>query len=143
MPGAVAAAIRRGGTSSRPGVAMAKGRSFHVGVAHNFEQKIGSGIDLKPGDMVDAAVADFSDNADDIEDVTAADKGDAVDELVDLVVVHAKKQAPDYQPTMVEESIRVELSGPRDLLAIIDVADTQDRVTDFKTGEEKQIAAGR
>jgi hypothetical protein len=68
--------------------------------------------------------------------------GEAKDDLANLATVHAKHQAPDYQPVLVEQSVRIELpSAPRDLLGIIDLADDKGRVIDFKTAGKKKSQA--
>lgn len=129
-----------------PGIALLKGKGFHKGAETNMRQKIESHRDMPAGDVVDVAVAAFDDEAkggfvlgrDEQARGPGAVIGEAKDSVASLVGVHAKQQAPDYQPVMVEETVRLELPGPRDLLAVIDLVDDQDRVTDFKTGGKRK-----
>lgn len=129
-----------------PGVAMAKGTGLHRAAEVNFRQKIDSHRDLPTSDIVDAAVAGFEAElaqgvAFDAEETSIGPEnviGQAKDDVADLAEVHARTQAPDYQPVLVEESVRIELPGPRDLLAVIDLADDRRRVVDFKTARKSK-----
>lgn len=129
-----------------PGVAMLKGTGLHRGAETNFRQKIESHRDLPTSDIVDAAVAAFEGELargfqlDKDEESIGAENviGDAKDDVADMAEFHAKKQAPDYQPVRVEETVRIELPGPRDLLAVIDLGDDQGRVVDFKTAKKSK-----
>jgi RecB family exonuclease len=133
-----------------PGIAILKGTALHAGAEHNFRQKLETHEDLPASDIVDASIASlesakagaiaYSD-----EEVSRGIKtvfGEAVDAVAELASVHAHEQAPDYQPTMVEQAVRIDLpNSPRDLLAVIDLADDQNRVVDFKTaGKSKNQA---
>ncbi len=129
-----------------PGIAMLKGTGFHAGAQENFQQKIESHVDLPPNQIVDAAVAacmtgfasEVSLTKEEASRGLRAVAANAIDDLVDLVDCHAHQQAPDYQPIMVEQRVRIELDGPRDLLAVIDLGDDEDRVTDFKTSRKRK-----
>lgn len=125
-----------------PGIAMLKGTGFHAGAKANFSQKIETHRDLPAEDIVAAAVADFETQTkgsvsftdDEIGRGVQNVIGEATDDLSAMARAHAEQQAPDYQPRMVEQSIRIELpNAPRDLLAIIDLADDYNRIVDFKT----------
>lgn len=133
-----------------PGMAILKGSAFHRGVETNMRQKIESHSDLPASDMVDAAVAaldeaargNFLLSADEESRGESIVIGEAIDDTSAMVKVHAEKQAPDYQPVLVEETVRIELpKAPRDLLGIIDLADDRGRVTDFKTAGKKKSQA--
>jgi CRISPR/Cas system-associated exonuclease Cas4 (RecB family) len=130
-----------------PGLAMLRGTGVHSAARVNFSQKITTHCDLPPKQIVDAAVAAFD------EQIAAGDLaldddersrglkivvGETRDDVADIADVHAHEQAPAYQPTHVEHSINVELPGSRSLLAIIDLADTLDRVVDFKTAKRSK-----
>jgi integrase len=133
-----------------PGIAMLKGTGFHGAAKRNFRQKMQSHEDMPPNEIVDAAVAEFEGSArggymlTEEERSTGADKvvGQAKDQLVQLAYFYAAWQAPDYQPVLVEERVRIELAkNPYDLLGILDLADTRDIVADFKTtGRSKQAS---
>lgn len=132
-----------------PAIAMLKGTGVHAGAKVNMQQKIASHVDLPAKDIIDAAVAAFDAETHGgysllpEEAAMGAAKviGEAQDAVATLAEVHAKHQAPDYQPVLVEELIRIELPGPRDLLGIIDLADDQKRVIDFKTGAKSKTQA--
>lgn len=123
------------------GMALLKGKGFHAGAEHNMRQKIESHRDLPASDIVDAAVASFeaettggySLSQDEVFRGAKIILGETTDSLVQLAKVHAEQQAPDYQPIMVEQKVRIELPGNRDLLGVIDLADDKGRVVDFKT----------
>lgn len=129
-----------------PAVSMLKGTGLHRAAEHNFRQKIDSHRDLPASEIVDAAVAGFESELsagvsfDAEEESVGPEKviGQAKDDVADLAETHAKTQAPDYQPVLVEESVRIELPGPRDLLAVIDLADDKRRVVDFKTARKSK-----
>jgi hypothetical protein len=125
-----------------PGIAMLKGTGVHSGAKTNLIQKKESHRDLPSSDIIDAAVAAFDTEAKGgisltrDEHAIGFDKivGKARDDVADMAMVHAKQQAPDYQPVYVEQRVRILLpNASHDLLGIVDVADDKDRVTDFKT----------
>lgn len=129
-----------------PGIAMLKGTGVDGGAQVNFGQKVESHRDLPASDIVEAAVAKFDQELkggftlDDDEQSIGPSKviGQARDDVADMAECHAKQQAPDYQPLAVQESFRIELPGPRDVLGIIDLRDDQRRVTDFKTAKKSK-----
>ncbi len=132
-----------------PGFALLKGSGYHGGVEVNMSQKIDSHRDLPVGDIVDASVAAFE--ARQVDGVSLTDEeasrglrvvqSEVIDDLCDVATVHAVKQAPDYQPIMVERKVRIELPGTHDLLAVIDLGDDQDRVVDFKSSGKRKSQA--
>lgn len=130
-----------------PGIAQMKGTGFHRGAELNMRQKLESHRDLPTSDIVDCAIASFAENVKVGCELTADERsrgkdivvGEAVDALRTMATVHAEKQAPEYQPVLIEEKVRIELpNAPRDLLGIIDLADDKQRVVDFKTGGKKK-----
>ena len=129
-----------------PGVAIIKGKATHKGAETNMRQKIESGVDLSANEIVDAAVAAFEGELHGAYLLTKEEQdrgakivlGEAKDEVVSMAKVHAEQQAPDYQPMMVEQTVRIELPGKRDLLGVIDLADDQHRIVDFKTSKRKK-----
>jgi hypothetical protein len=132
-----------------PAIAMIVGSGMHKGAETNFRQKIESHADLPVSQIVDAAVAGFEAQAAggvsfSAEEASRGVKnvlGEAKDAVAEFATIHAKQQAPDYQPVMVEQAVRIELPGPRDLLGVIDLLDDQDRITDFKTAGKKKSQA--
>lgn len=133
-----------------PGIAILKGKGFHAGAETNMRQKITTRTDLPAGEIIDAAMAAFESGTHGGYSLSDEERGrgsiavlaEAKDDLAELAQVHAKQQAPDYQPVLVEQMVRIELpDAPRDLLGIIDLADELDRVTDFKTAGKKKSQA--
>ncbi|MFB3894305.1 MAG: PD-(D/E)XK nuclease family protein [Phycisphaerae bacterium] len=129
-----------------PSIAMLIGTGHHKGAEHNFRQKIDSHRDLPSAEIVDAAVAGFDAETAGEYALTPeeADRGakivlgEARDKLVDLATLYAAQQAPDYQPVAVERATRIVFpAATHDLLAITDLRDDCDRVTDFKTASRK------
>jgi hypothetical protein len=124
-----------------PGIAAVSGKAIHRGAAENFTQKIDSHVDLPASQIIEATAAAFDAEAaagllfseDETSRGAAIVLGEAKDRTVEMAEVHAKKQAPDYQPIFVERPVRLALPGSHDLLGIIDLGDDQDRVVDFKT----------
>lgn len=129
-----------------PGIAMLVGSGFHRGAEANMRQKVESREDMPAKEIVDMAVAGFEAEIgkgyilNDAEASVGSEIviGEAKDSVATFAQLHAKEQAPDYQPIMVEHPVRIELPGPRDLVGIIDLADEQQRVTDFKTGGRRK-----
>lgn len=132
-----------------PGIAMLRGTAVHGGAEENFLQKIESHRDLPVSQIVDAAVSAFDEEVNEgvTFDSEEASRGPAVvigearDDVADMAEVHAKKQAPDYQPIGIEELVKIELPGPRDLWGVIDLRDDQGRVTDLKTAQRAKKAS--
>ena len=132
-----------------PAVAMLKGTGVHRGAQVNFEQKIATHEDLPAGEIVDAAVDGFETalaggyelDADESERGTDIVIAEAKDETAKLARLHADQVAPEYQPTLVEQAVRVELSGSHDLFGVIDLADDQGRVVDHKTAGKRKSQA--
>lgn len=127
-----------------PGVSMIRGTALHGAAEVNMRQKLESGVDLSVSDIQDAAVAALDETI--ADGITLTDEEESTglrivtsqlrDDVADMALVHAEKQAPDYQPVLVEHRVTIELpSSPRDLVAVIDLADNKDRVTDFKTAK--------
>lgn len=130
-----------------PGIALLVGGSFHSGAEANFKQKIESHEDLPVKEIQEIAAAAFDTKVaggyalsrDEEGRGSANVLGEAKDQTVRLALVHAKEQAPDYQPVAVEHSTRIEFpEASHDLLAISDLWDDKGRVTDFKTAARKK-----
>ena len=124
-----------------PNVAMIRGAGVHAAAEFNFRQKIETHADVPVSDAVEIAAEAFDGRAAEEIEFTEEEKsakdrtlGDAKDATVRMAEFHITDQAPDYQPVLVEERIRVALSGRADLLGFVDVLDDQHRVTDLKTG---------
>lgn len=135
-----------------PAVALLRGISFHHAAADNFRQKFETCVDLRPADIVDIAVDKFDREVEHAGEIRldGDDAGKAVadvvgrerDTLVDYCNVFATDQAPDYMPQYVEVFARVEIeNSTHDLAGKIDLADTDDRVVDFKTGARAKSQA--
>lgn len=130
-----------------PGMAALKGRGLHGGAQVNMRQKLDTRKDLPAKDIVDAAVAAFETDLQGDVQLTDEEQskgkeavvGEAKDSVVKLAQCHAEEQAPEYQPVLVETKVTIELPNlSRDLLGIIDLADEQGRVVDFKTTKRKK-----
>jgi hypothetical protein len=130
-----------------PGIAMIQGTAVHVGAKINFTQKIESHADLHVVDIIDASAAAFDAEIsggyvladDEVLRGASTVLGEAKDQTVKMARVHAEQQAPDYQPVAVEHATRILLpAASHDLLAITDLRDDQDRVTDFKTAGKRK-----
>lgn len=126
-----------------PGVALLRGKSIHAAAERNFTQKIKSGEDMPARDIEGIAVDSFKLAANDAVAWTEdeASRGiqnviaETTDQISHMAKVHAKFQAPEYQPVAVEHEFRIELPGPRDLIGFIDLIDDKDRVVDIKTAQ--------
>ena len=132
-----------------PGIVLLVGSGVHRGAEVNFSQKIESRVDLPADDIVDAAVAGFEAGqagglAFTKEEVSCGCEiviGAAKDQTAQLAGLHAKEQAPDYQPVAAEQRIEIPFpSATHDLLGFVDLIDDQDRVTDIKTIGKKPPA---
>jgi len=129
-----------------PGIAMLQGSAVHKGAEVNFEQKIESREDLPEREIIDVAASAFDVNqaagyqfTPDEESIGSKKVlGRALDQVVAMAAMHARHQAPAYQPIAVEHYCRIELpQASRDIVAISDLWDDQDRVIDFKTAKRK------
>lgn len=129
-----------------PGIAIMKGSCLHKGAEGNMRQKLQSGVDLPASQIVEIAVAHFDAMTHDSYALTEEEQsrgpsvvlGESKDIVAEMAACHANEQAPDYQPVMVEEKVLIQLPGPRDMMGVIDLADTKDRITDFKTSARKK-----
>lgn len=130
------------GEKRPPGIALMTGTAVHSGAGLNFRQKIHSHADLPVRDIVEASVEAFNASKAGGFMLTEEEEskgvrgvlGEAKDHVAQLALVHATQVAPEYQPTFVEERVRLELlNSPRDLLGVLDLADDQGRVVDHKT----------
>lgn len=131
-----------------PGFALMIGSSLHKGAEENFRQKIETHEDLPVDDIVEAAVAEFQSRTTGGDFVLTSEEesigarkviGAYTDLVADMADIHARVQAPDYQPIAVEVSTLIELpNASRDLLTVTDLRDDQGRVVDFKTALRKK-----
>lgn len=123
------------------GVYAARGVALHRAAQTNWEQKIASFEDLPMADVLDAAAASYDDEiARGVElsrDQARMGRGVVIgrerDQAVALARTYRQKIAGDYQPTLVEEHVSIELSGTHDLWAVIDCATLDGEVVDLKT----------
>jgi hypothetical protein len=130
-----------------PGLAIVQGSAYHVGAETNFRQKIESHIDLKASDIVGATVSafeaqlrgDYQLTPDEEKRGKAVVLGEAKDQTALMAaVVLAEKQAPDYQPVVVEHKTTIVFPhATHDLLSVTDLRDDKGRVVDFKTAGKK------
>lgn len=132
-----------------PGVAAIKGKTLHAAAEGNFRQKIISREDLSVEHFRELAAESFDAQIAGDYQLTAEEEGrgkrivlgEAKDAAVAMTEFHAREQAPDYMPKLVEERFRIALPGPHDLVGVIDLADELGRVTDFKTAGKKKSQA--
>lgn len=134
-----------------PGIAAVRGSGVHGAAQANFAQKIESHEDLPKSDLVDIAVASFEQKmaTDGVlltheEESTGRPKviGQAKDQTVVLAGLFAEQQAPDYQPEIVEEYVKIPIAGSsHDLSGRIDLLTNDWRVRDFKTASKSKRQA--
>ena len=123
-----------------PGIALHVGRACHAGIETNFSQKIESHKDLKVSHIRDAAVASLEEGIEqdgislDGDESAESTIGRAIDETARVASHHGVEVAPEYQPTHVEEWVKLEIPKlETSLVGVIDLVDDKARVTDFKT----------
>lgn len=130
-----------------PGIAAIKGTSMHHSAAVNFRQKIDTREDIPVSEFKELAAESFETavhggfvlSEEDQQRSVGIVLGEAKDQAVAMAEFHATSQAPEYQPILVEKSVRIVLpNSSRDLLGIIDLADDSDRVVDFKTSGKRK-----
>lgn len=133
-----------------PGIALIQGKSVHAGAEHNFRQKILSHRDLPRSEIIDVAMDAFETgiaggyvlDSDESARGPSIVIGEAKDMARRLADLHAEQQAPEYQPTVVEHKATVALNGAsHDLVAIIDLVDDEERLTDIKTAKRSMAQA--
>ncbi len=131
-----------------PGIAAHKGSGVHGGAKTNFTQKIETHRDLPVKDIIDASVAALEMRVEK-DGVLYTDEesqrnplaviAEAKDDTARMARSHAETQAPEYQPVMVEQQVRILIpQASHDLLGYLDLLDDEDRVTDFKTGKKRR-----
>lgn len=133
-----------------PGIALLTGSGVHKGAEVNFTQKIESYRDLPASDIVEASVVGFEERyrsdgllLSGLERKTGERKviATAKDQVAALADLHAKSQAPLYQPAHVEKEVRFPIPNEDyDIFTIVDLIDDQDRVIDFKTAARSKPA---
>jgi hypothetical protein len=102
-----------------PGISLLKGSGLHGGAEVNFRQKIETHQDLKVRDIVDAAVAAYDEELANGVALTPAEESrgpglviaEGRDDVAEMATVHAREQAPQYQPVAVEQRIELVLPG--------------------------------
>ncbi len=132
-----------------PGIALLKGSGVHAGARENFRKKRDTHEDLPATDIIDISVAAFEmefakageilPTEDDLEIGVRNALGKAKDSVVTLAGLFAIRVAPKYQPVYVEADQRIVVPDSEyDLRAIMDLADSQDVVTDLKTATKSK-----
>jgi hypothetical protein len=136
------------GIKAPPGIAALQGTGTHGGIQLNFEQKKTTHEDLPAADIVDASVERFKAECHGgyvlDEDAGRPDRviAEATDEVAALAGLYAREIAPEYQPVLVEERVRIELpNSPVDIIGVLDMADDKRRVRDFKTSGKRKTQA--
>lgn len=111
------------------------GQLAHKALEHNYLQKINSGNDLKPDDVADHFATLFDAEPDLAEIQWIGETAETAREnTIRALKTHVEKLAPSIQPRAVEQRVRVKLGAdiPFDLLAILDLVTTDNRVIDAK-----------
>lgn len=129
-----------------PGISLVKGTGLHGGAEANFRQKIESHADMKLRDIVDASVAAYDEAIAGGVAFTPSEASrgaglvlaEGRDDVAELATVHAKHQAPNYQPIAVEQEVRLELPG-KPLLGYVDLI-AEANYVDGKPPAEKTVA---
>lgn len=134
-----------------PGIAAHRGRGIHKGVQVNFAQKVETRKDLPASQIVEACVSEFEAGIQKEGYLLSGDEaargatvviGEEKDSVATLAEAFATVQAPDYQPTLVEEEIRIELpDSTHDLLGYLDLLTDDDIIADFKSAKKRKSQA--
>lgn len=114
-----------------PGIAALRGVAAHAAAETNFRQKIDSRTDLPVADLIESGVSAYEARAagegvaftdDEIARGARVVLGEGKDAAVEAIRFFAERQAPDYQPLVVEEPVRLELDDqPFDLFGVVDL----------------------
>lgn len=132
-----------------PSFAMHKGSGIHIAAEVDFKQKMETRQNMKAADFVDLAAASFEGKVstegvllDDDEESQGPAKvrGLAKDSTVRMAGEFANSVAPKYQPVGVEEKVRIELPGPRDIVMVLDLR-LENGVQDTKTSGKAKSQA--
>lgn len=130
-----------------PAIAMLRGTAVHIGAKRNMQQKVMTKQDIPAKEIVGIAINEFELALKDGYELRADEKekgsrvviGQAKDDVADMAYCHAKEQAPDYQPVLVEKKVRIELPMcDYDFVGVLDLADNKDRIIDFKTAGRRK-----
>jgi hypothetical protein len=130
-----------------PGIALITGKGVDSAATWNFSQKIDTHRDLPVSEIVEAAATAFEEQIAGSYMLTPEEHSrgpklvlaEAKDETVSLADLHAREQAPDYQPISVQREARIVLpKSTHDILNYIDLEDDAGRVVDIKTSRTKK-----
>lgn len=124
-----------------PGIAALVGRGTHKAVEHDLKEKIATGKLLPDSVISDVARDGFYDawesgvhlSREEREDDVKKLKAKAVDQAVELAVLHHDEVAPMLNPELVETWWHMATDAPFDLSGVFDVIETDGRVRDTKT----------
>lgn len=132
-----------------PGIAMLKGTAVHGAAEMNNRAKLETRMDLPERVLVEAAVDTLQQRVE-VEGLELSPEesalgvkavvGKATDAVARLAALYSREVAPTIMPQLVEETIRVELPGPRDILGRLDVADVDGVIRDLKTAARRKSA---
>lgn len=132
-----------------PPFSMVKGSCVHTAGEENFKQKIESKVDLPVKQIEEIAAASFEGRVK-AEGVLLSEEeegrgikvvsGEAKDSTVRMARIFGEVVAPKYQPIAVEEEVRIELPGPRDIVGRIDLT-LENGLQDTKTGAKAKNQA--
>jgi hypothetical protein len=140
-----------------PGIALLKGKAFHLGAELNHRQKMQSHVDLRRNEIIDYSVSEF-DKSMRNEDVMLNEdeksiglekvSGEARDSLVSLSDLYVQNAAPTIQPVMVEERITIDVTDEdsglkvvKPIVCVIDLADDKNRIRELKTSKKSKSQA--
>jgi len=126
-----------------PGISLLVGRSVDNAITKNLSHKIDTG-DLLPLEEIQDITRDDINTQFNTNEITFTEeeisegiktvKGKAIDKAISLSATHAKKLAPQINPTHVQRKIELELEGfPFDILGYIDIQEGVESVRDTKT----------
>jgi hypothetical protein len=131
-----------------PGIALIRGSAVHAPAEVNHKQKRDSGVDLSEAELTAIAASAFDEKVkrEGVE-LTREEKGigaqkaigQGKDGAVRLTKLYSKAVAPDIQPDLVEERVRIELpDSPMDMVGVIDVTTKEKDIVDLKTSSKSK-----
>ena len=118
-----------------PKAAMMLGSSVHKALEYNYKQKIKSGKDLKPADVMECYDEEFNKRGLDVEWKEEKEKKEVFkDQGLRLLEKYQIEVAPTIQPLMVEQKYEIQLEGlGKTFMGFLDLVDTKFVITDHKT----------
>lgn len=118
-------------------IEMALGSAVHKALEHNFRQKIESGSDLSVDEVQERFSSSFVKSSENLPPADKKKVGKFKDQGAELISLYMENSAPEIQPAMVEQEVRLPFNQDVDFLGYIDLVDSKGLLIDFKVSKKR------